>query len=81
MKTVKNVTIARVYLLPGEESITAVFVVSWYHLKFVRNIELSRPNFLFSLCFKYNKGCAIWLRRHGSCMQPMSGEACKSRGR
>jgi len=59
-KIVKNVMIARVYLLPGEENITAVFVVSYYHMKFVRNIELSRPDLLFSLCFEYNKGCEVW---------------------
>jgi hypothetical protein len=57
----KNVMTARVCSLPGEGSITAVFVVSRHRLKFMADIELSRPDFLFSLCFKHNKGCEVWL--------------------
>ena len=74
----KNVMTARVCSPPGEGNITAAFVVSRHCLKFVAGIELPRPDFLFSLRFKHNKGCEVWFRRYGSCMQPMSGEACQS---
>ena len=56
----KNVMTARVCSPPGEGSITVVSVVGHHHSKFVADIELPRPDFLFSLCFKHNKGCEVW---------------------
>jgi hypothetical protein len=56
----KNVMTARVCSLPGEENITAVFVVSRHRLKFIGDIEFTRPDILFPLCFKHNKGYKVW---------------------